>query len=112
MAHIWDGHRMRVFGPLHPISGYQPGSLTLVRNPSWDPHTDALRPAYVDRIEFILGLDIEEAVGLIERGQTDLFVFENPPPQIPIEEVQRFLDHPELGVGVNRGERFGRAANR
>jgi ABC-type transport system substrate-binding protein len=25
--------------------------ITLVRNPSWDPRTDPLRPAYVDRIE-------------------------------------------------------------
>jgi peptide/nickel transport system substrate-binding protein len=46
-----------------PIAGYvlprfdehgnvlAPGSLTLVRNPSWDPATDDLRAAYPDRIE-------------------------------------------------------------
>ena len=48
-----------------PVSGYVPwrsttksytaGSVTLVRNPSWDPATDALRAAYVDRIEVSLG---------------------------------------------------------
>ena len=39
-----------------PISGYVPaGSLTLVRNPSWSAKTDALRPAYVDRIEVTIG---------------------------------------------------------
>jgi peptide/nickel transport system substrate-binding protein len=38
-----------------PITGYAVGaSLTLVRNPSWDPTTDHLRPAYPDRIELKL----------------------------------------------------------
>ncbi len=32
----------------------EPGSLTLVRNPSWDPSTDDLRAALADRIEFRL----------------------------------------------------------
>jgi peptide/nickel transport system substrate-binding protein len=35
--------------------GYQPGkSLTLVRNPNWNPHTD-FRPAYLDRIDINIG---------------------------------------------------------
>jgi peptide/nickel transport system substrate-binding protein len=46
-----------------PVSGYvppvivggnevqTPGSLVLVRNPSWDPAEDRLRPAYADQIE-------------------------------------------------------------
>ena len=48
-----------------PASGYVPyrlsnesftqGSMTLVRNPSWDPSTDQLRAAYVDRIELSFG---------------------------------------------------------
>jgi peptide/nickel transport system substrate-binding protein len=34
------------------VAGYQAGrSIMLVRNPSWDPSTDSLRPAYVDRME-------------------------------------------------------------
>jgi len=34
------------------VAGYQAGrSITLVRNPSWDPTTDPLRPAYVDEID-------------------------------------------------------------
>jgi peptide/nickel transport system substrate-binding protein len=38
-----------------PVSGYAPGkSFTFVRNPSWEPSTDSLRKAYVDRIEFKL----------------------------------------------------------
>jgi peptide/nickel transport system substrate-binding protein len=36
-------------------SGYQPGkSATLVRNPTWNPHTD-YRPAYLDRIDINIG---------------------------------------------------------
>jgi peptide/nickel transport system substrate-binding protein len=35
--------------------GYQPGkSVTLVRNPSWNPHSD-YRPAYLDRVEINIG---------------------------------------------------------
>ena len=38
-----------------PVSGYVPGErFTFVRNPSWDPATDSLHRAYVDRIEFTL----------------------------------------------------------
>lgn len=33
-----------------PASGVRGDVVTLVRNPAWDPATDALRPAYVDRI--------------------------------------------------------------
>ena len=41
-----------------PVSGYVPGrSIVLVRNPSYDPATDGLRPAYPDRIETTIGGD-------------------------------------------------------
>ena len=41
-----------------PVSGYVPGrSIVLVRNPSYDPATDGLRPAYPDRIEATIGGD-------------------------------------------------------
>src|SRR5919198_113643 len=43
-------------------SGYVYGvSLTLVRNPSWSPATDPLRPAYPDRIELALEDSGEES---------------------------------------------------
>jgi len=36
-----------------PVAGFSPvESVVLVRNPSWDPATDDLRGAYVNRIEF------------------------------------------------------------
>ncbi len=43
-----------------PVSGYVPGiSMVFVRNPSWSPSTDRLRPAYPNRIEFTLDTDGE-----------------------------------------------------
>lgn len=37
------------------VAGYQPGrSIALVPNPSWDPATDRLRPAFADRIEILI----------------------------------------------------------
>jgi len=43
-------------GP-YMISQYSPGkSLTLVRNPEWNPKTD-MRPAYVDRVQWTMGND-------------------------------------------------------
>ena len=84
-----------------PISGYVPGrSLTLVRNPSWKRRTDALRPAFVDRLDFALGPRLAETVRMVRAGEADLFAYDGPAPQIPIDVVQRFLDHPELGVQV------------
>jgi peptide/nickel transport system substrate-binding protein len=85
-----------------PISGYVPGrSLTLVRNPSWEPEKDALRPAYVDRIEFTIGAAIDDLARMVRSGQADLYFYSGPPPQIPIRVVQRFIDDPGVGVRVH-----------
>ncbi len=85
-----------------PVSGYVPGrSLTLVRNPSWERGTDPLRPAHVDRIEFTMGFGIDTAVRMVRSGEADLYVYDAPAPQVPIDVVQRFLDHPDLGVVVH-----------
>lgn len=85
-----------------PIAGYVPGrSLTLVRNPSWDPETDPLRPAYVDRIEFTIGVGMDDTVRMVQSGEADLYVYDAPAPQVPIDVVQRFLDDPGLGVKVH-----------
>jgi peptide/nickel transport system substrate-binding protein len=37
-----------------PIPGWSPTRVSLVRNPSWDRSTDALRAAYPDRIELLV----------------------------------------------------------
>ena len=51
---------------LRELTGYQPGkTITMVRNPNWDPSTD-YRPAYLDRIE-------------IQEGFTDMSAGEEDP---------------------------------
>jgi peptide/nickel transport system substrate-binding protein len=55
--------------PAHqaPVSGYVPGKrFTFVRNPSWNPASDPLRRAYVDRIEFTL---LPEGPSEVKYGQ-------------------------------------------
>ncbi len=54
-----------------PASGYSSNSVSLVRNPSWDPATDPLRPAYADRIELIR---VPEGAGgaWLRSGRVDL----------------------------------------
>jgi peptide/nickel transport system substrate-binding protein len=70
----------------------QPGSLVLVRNPSWDPATDQLRAAYVDRIEFTLGRQDEaEIAHSIDRAEVDFGV-----PRSQYEQVARYRDDPDL----------------
>jgi peptide/nickel transport system substrate-binding protein len=65
--------------------GYDlPRSLTLVRNPSWDPASDPLRKAYADRIEF-LAMGDSESLRAVEKGDVDVSLAEVPP-----TEVERF----------------------
>lgn len=47
-------------------------SITLVRNESWDPDSDPVRNAYVDRIEVILGSDEGPVQKQMEAGTADL----------------------------------------
>jgi peptide/nickel transport system substrate-binding protein len=70
----------------------EPGSLVLVRNPSWDPATDQLRAAYVDRIELALGgQDEAEIAQRIDIGEVDLGF-----PRSQFEQVARYRDDPDL----------------
>ena len=54
-----------------PASGYSTHGVSLVRNPSWDPATDPLRPAYADRIELV---PVPEGAGAawVRAGRVDL----------------------------------------
>ena len=57
-----------------PLIGPATGnSLQLVRNPSWDPATDDLRPAYADRIEITMQGSVDERVTDVLEGRADLF---------------------------------------
>jgi peptide/nickel transport system substrate-binding protein len=85
-----------------PASGLEPESITLVRNPSWDPDSDALRPAYVDRIEITLGSGSGEQGSLrkmsrqVDAGALDLLVNGGPWPQAPVRQVRSYQKDPEL----------------
>ena len=76
----------------------KPGSLVLVRNPSWDPATDRLRPAYADRIEITLGGTDEEIAEQVDAGSTDLVYIAGS----PFEQVARYEEDPELAHRVYR----------
>ena len=81
-----------------PASGFDPGkSLTLIRNPSWDAATDALRPAFVDRIEIAIGGTREDLAARVDSGDLDLVFYAGPPPHAPIEQIERFRADPALG---------------
>ncbi len=89
-----------------PASGFVPptlnevgevkgaGSLDLVRNPSCDPETDRLRPAYPDRIELADGeLSSEELVRLVDAGEVDLAYARGGSPH---DQVARYRADPAL----------------
>jgi peptide/nickel transport system substrate-binding protein len=98
-------------GEREPLSGYvpptldrdgavvTPGSLVLVRNPSWDPTSDRLRPAYVDRIEIAIGGgERDEIASLVDAGELDLQYVN----ASPVEQVTRYEEDPELVDRVYR----------
>jgi peptide/nickel transport system substrate-binding protein len=69
--------------------GYQPGkSATLVRNPSWNPHTD-YRPAYLDRIEINIGGEPAVIGQQVLKGQ-DAVQNDNPAQSIVKEAYQHY----------------------
>jgi peptide/nickel transport system substrate-binding protein len=86
-----------------PLSGYTPwrvshtgetvtpGSMTLVRNPSWDPATDPLRAALADRI-VITGGPTDQLFRSVTAGDLDLVFDVAPPPA----ELRRYQDDPTL----------------
>jgi peptide/nickel transport system substrate-binding protein len=67
----YDGHVVGS-GPYTPTT-YIPGeTVVLVRNPNWDPATDPLRKAWVDRIQVKLDVSIASIQQAIEREEADL----------------------------------------
>jgi peptide/nickel transport system substrate-binding protein len=75
-----------------PVSGLIPGhSVSLVRNPAWDAHTDPLRPAYPDRIKIIIVDTVRDALRAIDGGEADLVWSPSPTvPTIPGRAVGRY----------------------
>ncbi len=104
---------LNVSGPppeQEPVSGYQPrtGSAQLVRNPSWDPATDPVRGAYVDRIELVMHEGDNEtgrrrrAAG-IERDEFDLLL-DDFGLSINLEDADRYHADPSLIGGLLIGQ--------
>jgi peptide/nickel transport system substrate-binding protein len=67
------------------------GSITLVRNPSWDPATDPLRAALPDRIE-VVGGDAADLFRRFDSGSLAVVIDATPPPGL----LRRHLDDPSL----------------
>lgn len=81
-----------------PVSGLQPGrALRLVRNPSWNADVDSLRPAYVDELQFTMGVSNEDGAQLLDSGQVDLILNGSPPPQVMPWLIDKFNADPNLG---------------
>ncbi len=60
--------------------------LVLERNPVWNPATDPLRKAWVDRIEVIEGVSAQSVQQQLEAGTADLS-FDQPPPTADIARL-------------------------
>jgi peptide/nickel transport system substrate-binding protein len=82
----YDGHVVGS-GP-YTVDVYIPGRLVvLVRNPNWDPATDPLRKAWVDRIWIRLGGGTGATQQAIEREEADL-PLDSHVPQAQIDALQ------------------------
>jgi peptide/nickel transport system substrate-binding protein len=80
-------------GP-YKLEEYRPGRLIeLVRNPNWDPRTDPLRSAWVDRISVSIGRSEAAIQEAIEAGEADLNLDGVPP---PVADLQRLSLEPNL----------------
>jgi peptide/nickel transport system substrate-binding protein len=61
-------------GPYTPETYIPRRSVILVRNPNWDPATDPLRKAWVDRIHVRTGVSIASIQRAIDREEADLSI--------------------------------------
>ena len=86
-----------------PVAGFAPGRITLVRNPSWDPATDDLRPAYADRIEITLVDSVDAAVAALDAGPADfLWASGARSPTVPADVFDRLPGRPGARPGLPR----------
>lgn len=87
------------------LTGYKPGkSISMVRNPNWDPSTD-YRPAYVDRIEVAEGFtDVNSAVRKILTGSSQVNGDILPEPQGLKLAATKYPDQMSLVPGT--GDRY------
>jgi peptide/nickel transport system substrate-binding protein len=87
------GQHLIASGP-YRLSQYKPGrSIELVRNENWDPRTDPLRHAWVDKVSVTIGRSETEIQQDIEAGKADLNLDAVPP---PVGDLQRLSNDPTL----------------
>ncbi len=80
-------------GP-YRLKQYTPGRrIELVRNDNWDPRTDPLRAAWVDKISVSIGIPETGIQQAIEGGEADLNLDAVPP---PVADLQRLSSDPAL----------------
>jgi peptide/nickel transport system substrate-binding protein len=68
-------------GPYKIVSYVPTRGFQLARNPAWDPKTDHLRKAYVDRITITEGLSADNVQQQLEAGTAEMEWDAYPPPQ-------------------------------
>jgi len=87
------GQHLIASGP-YRLSQYTPGRrIELVRNENWDPRTDPLRHAWVDKVSVTIGRSEGEIQQAIEEGTADLNLDAVPP---PVADLQRLSSDPTL----------------
>jgi peptide/nickel transport system substrate-binding protein len=87
------GQHLYASGP-YRLEQYTPGRLIeLVRNPNWDPRTDPLRSAWVDKISVTIGRSESGIQQAIEDGEADLNLDAVPP---PVADLPRLSGDPAL----------------
>jgi ABC-type transport system substrate-binding protein len=87
------GQHLIASGP-YRLQKYTPGrTIELVRNENWDPRTDPLRHAWVDKVSVTIGKSEGEIQQAIEDGVADLNLDAVPP---PVSDLQRLSNDPAL----------------
>ena len=79
-------------GP-YALAKYAPGQrIELVRNQNWNPDSDPLRKAWIDRVEVTIGANEAAIQDAIEQGDTDLNLDLTPPPNADLQRLSRSGD--------------------
>jgi len=83
-------------GP-YKLERYLPNqSITLIRNESWDPDSDPVRKAYVDRIEVLMGSDEGPVQKQMEAGTADL-AWDT---EVPVSDLHRLRSVKDPGLTI------------
>jgi peptide/nickel transport system substrate-binding protein len=79
--------KLAASGP-YRVNSYVPGRLIeLERNPNWDPKTDPLRSAWVDKVVVTIGRSEKGIQQAIEQGEADLNLDLIPPPNADLQRL-------------------------